>query len=196
MNIENEIFEIYDKINEIQSKIGSLEERNPDVLEKYSRMIFDLKRKMQRLEKDLYLYKEPDLVSDEIDLYVKNFHSLKDEAPDYLNYIIVEHGTKNKIGEMEIRFTLLKSEQHLGNIGAELKEEYRGKRYSKKAFTLLKDVMLERGLTKPIFTVKEHNISSIKSLDTIGANRIGTIKNEDDLYYVYEYDLEDGPKNK
>ena len=100
MNIENEIFKIYDEINEIQSKIGSLEERNPDTLEKYSRMIFDLKRKMQRLEKDLYLHREPDLVSDEIDLYVKNFHSLKEESPDYLNYIIVEHGTKNKIGEL------------------------------------------------------------------------------------------------
>lgn len=196
MNMENEIFKIYDEINMIQDKISSLQGKDPVLFEQYTRNIFDLKRKMQRLEKELYLYRDPDLESDEIDLYVKNFHSLKEDSLDYLNYIIVEHGTKNKIGEMEIRFSLLKSEQYLGNIGAEIKEEYRGQRYSKKAFTLLRNVMLEKGLTKPIFTVKETNTSSIKSLDTIGAKRIGSTKNDDDLYYIYEYDLEQTTKNK
>ena len=196
MNMENEIFEIYDEINMIQDKINSLQGKDSNLFEQYIRTIFDLKRKMQRLERELYLYREPDLESDEIDLYVKNFHSLKEDSPDFLNYIIVEHGTKNKIGEMEIRFSLLKSEQYLGNIGAEIKEEYRGKRYSKKAFTLLRNVMLDRGLIKPIFTVKESNASSIKALNTIGATRIGSTKNEEDLYYIYEYDLEQTPKNK
>lgn len=90
--------------------------------------------------------------------------------PDKYSYIITLHGTKDKIGVIDVRFSLLKSEKYLGNIRSNIKEEYRGNRYSKQAFILLTDIMLEHGLTKPIFTVRTTNATSLKSLDNI--NRI------------------------
>ena len=187
MNIEEEIFQVYNEIRNVQAKIGNKE--STEALEYYSRQIFNLKIKLQKLEKDLYLHRNPDLESNEIDLYLINFHDKFDEKPDKFNYIITLHNTKTKIGKMEIRFNLLENEKYLGNIGANITEKYRGKRYFKKAFILLKDIMLEHNLRKPIFTVRENNLSSIKSLDTIGAKRVNYI-DDSEPYYVYEYDFE------
>lgn len=197
MSLENEVFDLYDKIKLVQKQINSLHGVDKELFNKYTRDLFDLKRKMQRLERDLYLHRNPDLESDDIDLYLKNIHDLKEDKPDKFNYIITKHGTKDKIGEIEVRFSLLKSEKYLGNIGAEIDDEYRGKKYSKKAFILLKDVMLEYGLIKPLFTVKEDNVPSLKSLDNIGAKRIEYVNGDEYNYYVYEYDLlEENNKNK
>jgi len=104
---------------------------------------------------------------------------------------------ENKIGVIDIRFSLLKNEKYLGNIGANIDEEYRGKRYSKIAFILLRDVMLEHNLRKPLFTVKETNTSSLKSLDNIGAKQVEYVIDSEEPYYIYEYDLEENlPKGK
>ena len=140
----------------------------------------------------------PDIESDTIDLYLSNIHEKFEEKPEQFKYIITLHGTKTKIGEIEVRFSLLESEKHFGNVGANIDSNYRGNRYSKIAFKLLKDVMLENGLKKPIFTVNINNNSSIKSLDAIGAKRIEKVNNDDESYYVYEYDLEkeESIKNK
>lgn len=165
MNIEEEIFQVYNQLKKVQNNVGT----GQGDLENYTRQIFNLKVKLQKLEKDLYLHRSPDLESDEIDLYISNFHDTFEEEPD--------------------RFNLLESEKHFGNIGAKIEEEYRGMRYSKKAFILLRDVMLEHNLRKPIFTVRKDNISSIKSLDSIGAKRVEYIDG-DEPYYVYDYDLE------
>lgn len=189
MDIEKEIFELYDNIKLVQNKINELRGTNKELFTEYTKELFKLKQKMQKLEKEVYLYRQPDFENEEIDLYIKNLHDTVEEKPDKYYYFITKHKNKEVIGELELRFTLLESEKYLGNIGAEIKEEYKGKRYAKKAFNLARDILLEKGITKPIFTVKENNIPSIKSLDTIGATRIGSIKNEDDLYYIYEYDL-------
>lgn len=148
-----------------------------------------LKSKLQQLEKKAYLEMNPNIVGKEIDLYLKNIHNQQEQEPEKFEYIITIHDTKTVVGFMEIRFKLLESEKELGNIGANIKKEYRGKRYSKMAFELLRDTMLEHGLRKPIFTVKPDNYSSIRSLHAIGAK---LIENEDnnDSYYSYEYDLE------
>ncbi len=187
MDIKNEIFEVYKELRELQGKIGSIDGSVVD----YSRKIFDLKLKLQRLEKDLYLRSNPDIESSDIDLYLVNFHEKFEDKPDKYKYIITLHGTKAKIGEIEVRFSLLESEKHLGNLGANIEPDYRGMRYSKMAFMLLNDVMLEQGLKKPIFTVREDNISSLKSLDAIGAKRVEYVSNSDYPYYIYEYDLEE-----
>ena len=103
---------------------------------------------------------------------------------------------KKKIGTIDVRFKLLNSEKYLGNIGTNINKEYRGNRYACKAFKLLGDIMIEHGLTKPIFTVKEDNSSSIKSLNNIGAEKIEHVENADEPYYVYEYDLLESNKSR
>lgn len=196
MNVEEKIFEVANEINKLQSDINNLQELDYQILHQYTDALFKLKRKLQILEDKSYLERKPDLESDEIDLYLKNIHDLKETSPDKYSYIITLHGTKTKVGVMDIRFSLLESEKYLGNIGSEIKEEYRGNRYAKKAFVLLKDVMLSHGLKRPIFTVVTSNISSISSLSNIGAEKVEFVKNVEEPYYIYEYDLEKEPNLK
>lgn len=197
MDIEKKIFQIAEEIKEFDAKINSLQELDYDKLHEYSKQIFLLKYKLQQLEAQSYLERKPDCEGEDIDLYVKNVHVIKEENPDQLCFFITKHNTKELVGTVDVRFKLLKSERYLGNIGAEIDKEYRGQRYSKKAFMLLRDIMLEHGLTKPIFTVRETNSSSIKSLENIGANRIEYVADAEEPYYIYEYNLiEENRKNK
>ena len=85
---------------------------------------------------------------------------------------------------------MLESELYLGNYGAYIKDEYKGKHYSKQAFIMLRDVLLEHGISKPIFTVRNDNEKSIKALANIGATRIGNFMHDEIDHYIYEYDLE------
>lgn len=195
MEITNEILEVYKKIKDVEEKINNIQIPDKKLLDDYSYILFNLKMELQNLERVAFLYREPDYIGDEIDLYIQNIHNTFEKDPDELSYIITVHGAKDKIGIIDVRFRLLKSEKYLGNIGAEINEEYRGKRYVKKAFTLLKDTLLEKGLTKPIFTVNLNNISSIKSLDAIGAKRISLVEDGTEPYYIYEYDLDEKESN-
>lgn len=139
MSIEEQIFEVASKIAKLQNQIDNLQELDYQVLHQYTDTLFKLKRQLQILENKSYLERKPDIESDEIDLYLKNLHDLKEISPDKYSYIITLHGTKDKIGVIDVRFSLLKSEKYLGNIGTNIKEEYRGNRYSKQAFILLMD---------------------------------------------------------
>jgi len=190
MNIEEQIYEVYDEIKKLQIDIDNLKTLDYQILHQYSDTLFKLKRKMQILEEKSYLERNPDLVSDEIDLYLKNIHDLKESNPDKYSYIITLHNTKIKIGVIDIRFSLLEREKYLGNIGSEINDEYRGNRYAKKAFLLLKDVMLSHGLRKPKFTVVTSNTTSIKSLNNIGAKEVELVDDANEPYYIYEYNLE------
>jgi len=195
MDLIEEIKLVTQELEETREKIDNLKELDHQLLDTYSRQIFNLKLKLQKLEKLAFLESKPNIESEDIDLYIKNIHdTFTSDLPDRITYIITLHDTKDIIGEMDIRYSLLASEKYLGNIGANIKEEYRGKRYSKKAFHLLKDTLLENGLAKPIFTVKEDNISSIKSLEAIGAERKEYVSDSINPYYVYEYDLENNNK--
>lgn len=194
MELLKQITDVNNKIKDVQQKISDMQEVNQEELDKYSRQLFDLKLELQRLENRAFLELAPKYTSDDIDLYIKNLHVvLDDKKPDMIRYLITLHGTKEIIGEMDVRYTLLESEKYLGNIGAHINSEYRGKRYSKKAFALLRDSMLEHGLTKPVFTVKTSNLSSIRSLEAIGAKKTEYV-NDDTPYYIYEYDLEENKR--
>ena len=197
MEVLEEIKKIYTEIKSVENKISSLEELDYDKLHEYSKELFELKIKLQRLENTAYLGLKPDYESSEIDLYIKNLHDTMEESkPDKISYFITIHGSKEKIGEIEVRYSLLESEKYLGNIGANINPEYRGNKYVKKAFHLLKESMIENGLSKPIFTVRIDNYSSINALRNIDAKRIDYVDGENP-YYVYEYDLEkENNKNK
>lgn len=194
MDIVNEIYQIATEINKLQEKLESINrtaEEGNQLFEKSVYELFMLKAKLQKLENNAYLKINPSLVGEEIDLYLKNIHNQLEQDPEKFEYIITIHDTKIVVGMIEVRFKLSESEKELGNIGANIKEEYRGKRYSKMAFQLLRDIMLEQGLRKPIFTVRPDNYSSIRSLNTIGAQ---LVEDRNDSYYSYEYDLENYKK--
>lgn len=190
MDIVSEIYQIATEIKNLQEKIESINRKTEEgnqLFEKSVYELFILKAKLQKLENSVYLRMNPSVVGTEIDLYLKNIHNQLEQEPEKFEYIITIHDTKTVVGTIEVRFRLLESEKELGNIGANIKEEYRGKRYSKMAFELLHDTMLAHGLRKPIFTVRPDNYSSIRSLNAIGAK---LIDEENDSYYSYEYDLE------
>lgn len=196
MEIIKEISDIYKEIQNVENKIANMKAVDKDLLERYSYELFQLKLKMQKLENEAYLYIKPNYEDEEIDLYIKNIHDTFDNNPDNLSYIITLHGTKTKVGMINVRFSLLKSEEYLGNIGARINEEYRGRRYVKKAFVLLKDVLLERGLTKPIMTVNINNTSSIKAINAIGAKKVSMVEDVEEPYYIYEYDFLESRREK
>ena len=143
MEIIDEIKKVTEEIELVENQINGMTEVDYDMLDDYSKQLFDLKVKLRKLEREAFLVLDPIHESDEIDLYVKNLHvTLIDEVPDSITYLITLHKTKNIIGEIDVRYSLLSSEKYLGNIGANIEPEYRGKRYAKKSFTLLKDTML------------------------------------------------------
>lgn len=196
MNIVDEIYQTANKINELQNRLESFDRTKEDENQLFEKTIYDLfqlKAKIQKLENKAYLEMNPSIVGKEIDLYLKNIHNQMEQSPEKFEYVITLHDTKTIVGMMEVRFKLLESEKEFGNIGANIKEEYRGKRYSKMAFELLHDIMLEHGLRKPIFTVRPDNYSSIRSLNAIGAKLVEN-ENNNDSYYSYEYDLENYKK--
>lgn len=190
--MEDEIYNIYDEIKRVQERIENIDMYNnyKEELSFYTHRLFSLKLALQRLEKDAYLSMEPSIVGEQIDLYIKNIHELREKNPSELKYLITLHGTKELIGSIDVRFNLLESEKYLGNIGANIDSNYRGKRYSKIAFIMLHDTMLEHGLTKPIFTVNINNNSSLHSVATIGTTKIGSDIRNGNEYYIYEYDIE------
>lgn len=196
MKIIDEINEISNSIQKVQDEIDLIYENGQkELLDDKVFELFSLKKKLLLLEKTAYLEMEPSIVGEKIDLYLQNIHDMNDKDASVYKYYIALHGTKKIIGQIDARFKLLESELYLGNIGVHIDEEYRGKRYSKQAFLLLRDELLEHGVKKPIFTVKSDNQKSINSLSNIGAQKTGEFVHDGLINYIYEYDLENG-KNK
>lgn len=186
--MKEEIFRIAKEIEIIQNKINSISEEDYELVNEYSKELFNLKYKLQTLEKQYFLERNPEYSNDEIDLYIKNYHDLIIDNPDSLTYYITKHNSKELIGTTEVRFNLSEKDKYLGNMGANINPIYRGNRYSSKTVKLLKEPLVKRGLIKPIFTVEETNQSSIKSLINMGAEQIEYVSNTDKPYYVFEYD--------
>lgn len=193
--MEQEIFNLYDEIKKCINIIGNSSD-NFEFQKENSDKLFRLKLQMQKLEKDLYKYKNADICGTDIDLYLTNIHNLKDNEIEKLNYVITLHDTKQIIGNIEVRLVLDDENRSLGNIGASIDPIYRGKRYSKQAFELLKDTLINYGLVEPIFTVRENNESSIKSLANIGAIMIGEDYDDEGKYFLFKFNLIENVKEK
>ena len=186
----SEIRDIYEKQELLQQKITKLYEikASQEELNQAIYQLYLLKATLSRLERDAYLEMDPTISGNRIDLYLKKVHMSFEENPSEFECLITLHNTKKVIGEIQIRFYAF--QKYLGNIGANIQEEYRGNHYVKDAYILLHDVMLERGLTRPVFTVKTSNISSIHCIQSLGAYLVGEGKFEDKSYYIYEDNLE------
>lgn len=195
MELITEIYNTADSIDKIQKSLELLyEENNTTELDHKIRELFTLKKKLLDLEKKAYLEMTPTIIGQVVDLYLINIHDTRNNNPDSFRYNITLHDTKTIIGEAEVRFKMLENELHLGNYGVHIKDEYKGNRYAKRAFILLRNVLLEHGITRPIFTVRNDNEKSIKALANIGATRIGNFMYDDIDHYIYEYDLEKNNK--
>ena len=131
----------------------------------------------------------------EIDLAVPCY---VDEPYEYLDIYL--HNTNTYIGyiwyDNSDDFELMK---YYGNVGYEIKEEYRGNHYALKALKILKEIMIRKKIKSMIFSIEPNNSYSINVAKQIGAEKVGSRKVPQKLGLytftgedvdIYKYDLE------
>ena len=126
------------------------------------------------------LLKSKKLISgEEIDIYETR------SIGDVVYYLISLHDTLNLVGFIKVNYSD-SVDNFYGNVGYEIKEEYRGNSYAYKALYLLSDVMIERGLFEIVLRINEENIPSLMTAKKIGADFVshGTKAHPYDKYHV------------
>lgn len=119
--------------------------------------------------------------NDEIDIYVS-------PTERYIkNYIITLSGISQQIGLIQVIYEQEKQTKY-GNVGYEIKRRYRGHHLTLKALELLSETLIENGMEKPIFAIRENNIASIKTIEKFGGCLIHKAQNDCDCN-IYEVDL-------
>lgn len=182
-----------EQINILRKKVSELEDERIKLLFKrkecskeefseYIPRINELLDEIIKLKDQIELLKGPSFSNGVIDIYFEEESS--DEIESF--YYLTISGEKQKIGRININWELY--DPMLGNVGAELDSNYRGHRYSLQALHLLKNLMIEKGLTKPIFTARPDNIPSIKTIENFGGKLIEEASTEQ-FWNTYEVDL-------
>jgi len=183
MNKENQINILREKVKELENKrLELLLKRKDYSKEEFSKLIPEINKLLTeiiKLKDEIELLKGPILSNSVIDIYFEEESSDKETSFYYLTI----SGEKQKIGRININWELY--DYMLGNIGAELDKEYRGNRYTLQALDLLKDLMIDKGLTKPIITARPDNIPSIKTIQNFG----GKLIDQESELNIYEVDL-------
>lgn len=87
-----------------------------------------------------------------------------DENMEYYLDIYL-HNTDELVGDINFR---LKTETYNGNVGYNIFEEYRGKKYASKALLLLRDFLNKRGFQNLVVAVIPENIASVKTVTNAG----------------------------
>ncbi len=149
--------------------------RDKDVYKDAMRRLYSLKDEAQILRSDKVA------VSAEIDIYEKKFLGKK------VNYFITLHDSYEIIGYVQVNYHDV-VDPFYGNVGYEIKEEYRGHSYAYKALELLSSVMVERGLIEPLICIKDDNYPSINTAMKFGA-RIVKPSTKIHPYSKYSLDL-------
>lgn len=179
--------ELKKQIEELELKIEDLEElgfSSGEHGEKVYRPIFILREKIKELQRMLSLNQFPAYSNGVLDLYL-------DESADKVgkvseNYNITLTGEKRFIGYVRVTYDNM-SDNFLGNIGYELKREFRGNGYMLQALEILREPMLKKGLEKPVITVQSDNIPSVRTIEKFGGKKL----DKDEWYDSYEVDLEE-----
>lgn len=164
-----ELQEIRKKLEEIEydDEIDELEkEYNRYEINRIIDEIFEIKRK-------LYFLKTPCKEGKSVD--IREYGSGKTVK----NYLICIHNTTEVIGNISYRGYHIK--KTLGDIGYEIKEEYRGKNYAYHALCLLGDLLKEQGIDDFWITTEKRNIASRKTIEKYG----GICIYEEDCILVY-----------
>lgn len=66
--------------------------------------------------------------------------------------------------------------QYFGNVGYEIKKEYRGNNYALKALKLLKQILIDKKMENMLFSIELDNVASIKTVEKFGASKLGIKK--------------------
>lgn len=148
-------------------------------------LISELKLEYLRITDRLESLKKPNYSDGELDLLVNEIKSYQDKD---VYYDIRLSNSPLYIGE--IRVTYYNPTRFLGDIGYELKPEFRGNGYMIKALNVLREPLKEKGLLHPKFTVFPNNISSVKTIEKFGGKKIGSTG----FYDIYQADLEEDNK--
>ncbi len=119
----------------------------------------------------------PELLTDlVVDLRLtarKEADPLKGHSPMY-EYGITLHGSKARIGGINLRVGTDPSFLTSGHIGYGIDEPYRGHHYASRACLLIGNVALLHGLTPLFITCAPENIASRRTCERIGGKLLGT----------------------
>ncbi|GAB3997224.1 hypothetical protein GCM10028807_41860 [Spirosoma daeguense] len=97
-------------------------------------------------------------------------------------YQIVEKETNRQAGAIRLRVgNSLEIQLYAGNIGYNINEEYRGRRYATYACLELKSIALQRGLTEVWITCDPLNLASRRTCERIGAELVDIIDLPEDI---------------
>lgn len=93
----------------------------------------------------------------------------------YEYYDIYLHNTDEYVGNIwcdtSDDYELIK---YLGNVGYEIKEEYRGNHYALKALQMIKEIMKDNNMREMIFSIEPKNTYSVNVAKQMGATRVGS----------------------
>lgn len=122
--------------------------------------------------------------NDIVDLYKENNTNIEGK------YIICLRDTKTIVGNVDYR----PGNFFIGNIGYEIKEQFRGNNYAYHATYLLLQILCLNGINQANISAKINNIASIKTLNKLkecGLDcNIIEDKNENIIRYHYQFNKE------
>lgn len=88
-------------------------------------------------------------------------------------YNIYKHDTKNKLGYIELRFSIEGNMYYYGHVGYNILREYRGHSYAYEACKVLFEIAKsEFNMDELIITCSPDNIASYKTLQKLGGEII------------------------
>jgi len=129
-----------------------------------------------------------ELTDGEIELILRE----KQQAPPGEGYVPQYHfdvritGKTEPIGTIRLRVgDTERVVKYAGNIGYEIDEEYRGRRFAAKACNLLKRVALDHGMKTCWITCRPDNLSSRRTCEIIGATFVEIVDIPED-YDMYQ----------
>lgn len=94
----------------------------------------------------------------------------------YYEFEMRQPGSLTAMGSIRLRIGPEDILYYAGNIGYEVKEEYRGKHYAARSSLLILPLARAYGLEAAWLTVNPHNTPSLKTCKIIGARYIETVR--------------------
>lgn len=175
--IESDIEVLYNKIEELENTIVGISNYS-EVYEE----IFVLKKRITDLKRKIIITKGPTYTNGKLNLYLDD-GSIESEEEIYKIALV---DTENWIGT--IRVTHVIHDYLLANIGYELIKEARGNGYMIQALEILRQPLIDKGLSKPVLSVDPENIPSVRTIEKFGGKKINI---GDKWFDTYEVDLTD-----
>jgi len=112
------------------------------------------------------------ILSDELTLRLIETHPASEEMPPWNYYDIIENTTGEVAGKISARLGDNAHSYYNGHIGFEIDLHKRGHGYAAKATQLLLPIFRAHGLERIYLTCAESNISSRRSIESIGAGLV------------------------